>query len=223
VNSKSRSKFVTPSVAVEESLNDQELLGNILSDMNKETEREVGKVLEGADSGGEKKKRWMSGANAAPDTGDVVHMDTQMDGDTQMDQEDDDDDEVYIERQETLIINPGMDQLATPAVSRTKVENSDTPMKTPTTIVPKFAVPSLPNQKTPMQEDDPRLACKNSWGSVVGSNILQAAATPGTDAGQSANAKSCLEDDGSLHMFWLDAYEGNGIVYLFGKVYFCFG
>lgn len=28
-----------------------------------------------------------------------------------------------------------------------------------------------------------------------------------------------LNDDGSMYMFWIDAYEKNGVVYLFGKVF----
>lgn len=211
---------MTPAIAAEESLNDQELLGNILNDMNAETEREVGKVLEGSDKAGEKKRAWMGGESEKTAVTVADEEDVHMDDNTPMEEEEDD--EVYIERQETLVINPGVEQLATPAsaMKRNPTDGpSDTPVKTPTTIVPKFAVPSLPTHKTPkMQEDDPRLQCKNSWGSVVGSNILQAAATPGNDAGLAANAKSCLEEDGSLHMFWLDAYEANGTVYLFGKV-----
>jgi hypothetical protein len=192
-----------------------------LNDMNAETERQVEEVLEGAaSSGNDRKWAWMSGesdvAVSGQDNGDDVMDSTPMD---------EDEDEVYIEREETLVINPGVEQLSVTPASVVKRGSafangpSDTPVKTPTTIVPRFAVPALPGHKTPkMQEDDPRLACKNSWGSVVGSNILQAAATPGNDAGLAANAKSCLEEDGSLHMFWLDAYEANGVVYLFGKV-----
>lgn len=234
---KSRSKHVTPSTLPEESLNDQELLGSILSDMNRETEKQVKKVLNSESRNSDPQRSRLRPSLTDETSQENVEFDdmphppdepeslTVNEANSQAMEEDDDDDGVYIEQEENLVINPGIKYAVTPAsvVKRSTNVNmsaapSDTPLKTPTAIVrPKFAVPTLPSNF--QDSSDPHAACKNSWNSVIGSNVLHAASTPGAEATAAASVKSCLEEDGSLNMFWFDACEISGGVFLFGKVY----
>ena len=55
-------------------------------------------------------------------------------------------------------------------------------------------------------------------------NVVTESTTPVGPSGDVANANilrsksDVLEEDGSLYMFWFDAFEKNGGIYLFGKV-----
>ncbi|KAI9145154.1 DNA polymerase family B-domain-containing protein [Paraphysoderma sedebokerense] len=52
------------------------------------------------------------------------------------------------------------------------------------------------------------------------SNVSDAAATLTAPVQAGANAVgNIMEEDGTLNMYWIDAYERNGVIFLFGKVY----
>jgi hypothetical protein len=48
-----------------------------------------------------------------------------------------------------------------------------------------------------------------------------ASLTQNSQGSQWSQDTSILESDGSLRMYWFDAYEKNGMVYIFGKVSVC--
>ena len=60
-----------------------------------------------------------------------------------------------------------------------------------------------------------------NWKSVQSSMGVQSADGPGSSGMgyRSISPEDVLESDGSLRMFWFDALENNGVVYLFGKVW----
>ncbi|KAJ3350429.1 DNA-directed DNA polymerase alpha catalytic subunit pol1 [Entophlyctis luteolus] len=66
----------------------------------------------------------------------------------------------------------------------------------------------------------PTLGCV-SWTSVVDSFAFGNAspAEPAIGSAGTSSAKEFFEEDGKLNMFWFDAYEKDGLVYLFGKVW----
>lgn len=83
-------------------------------------------------------------------------------------------------------------------------------------FVPKFAPIAA-------EDSDPRSSCAN-WSSIKDSiNVDRNFNMAGGDLGSSSAStmkENHFEEDGRLQMYWIDAYESNGVVYLFGKVGF---
>jgi hypothetical protein len=56
-------------------------------------------------------------------------------------------------------------------------------------------------------------------------NVVSESTTAAAPSGEAENANllrsksDVLEDDGSMYMFWFDAFEKSGGIYLFGKVF----
>lgn len=57
---------------------------------------------------------------------------------------------------------------------------------------------------------------KSMQDTISVSNMNQAPVAPNVD---SAIGADVLNEDGSMYMFWIDAFERNGVIYLFGKVF----
>ncbi|KAJ3221314.1 DNA-directed DNA polymerase alpha catalytic subunit pol1 [Clydaea vesicula] len=116
--------------------------------------------------------------------------------------------EVYIEEAETHNPNPEI-----------KIKE----LKTKKIVGGKAFHPKFSIAKIKLEEDDPKDKCQN-WESVrtkmeqQPSNLTNDSGSQNGNSSQSSNS-DCLEESGSLRLFWIDAYEKNGIVYLFGKVF----
>lgn len=104
-----------------------------------------------------------------------------------------DDSEIYIPQSSTPQINKNV-SIAKPLVVKS-------------TSTSKSHLPKFLTEK----QADPKENC-STWGNTV-FNVEQG------DLGTSfIGTAECFEEDGSVLFYWLDAYEKNGIVYLFGKV-----
>ncbi|KND02063.1 DNA polymerase (pol2) [Spizellomyces punctatus DAOM BR117] len=141
---------------------------------------------------------------------------------------DDDDDVVLVE--EVFPINSLVEPHSCPAIKVEEPEDSDVvevqvkPLQTKTgkrtaaaSFVPKFE--RVDAKAEPTVVSAPTRSNCQGWMSMKDSIAVQGVESSQPGPGPTAvRPADVLEEDGSLRMYWLDAFEKDGVVYLFGKV-----
>ena len=97
-----------------------------------------------------------------------------------------------------------------------KIKSIQSSLPTIAVPTPQFVKPTV-KPATTDHSQDPRYDTCRDWTSVK-QNINKDRLVD--EIPVSSSSYDCFDDEGSLRLFWIDACENNGIVYLFGKVSF---
>ncbi|KAJ3052467.1 DNA-directed DNA polymerase alpha catalytic subunit pol1 [Rhizophlyctis rosea] len=129
------------------------------------------------------------------------------------------DDDMDMINEVTAVEETTKEEKAQPAVQVRALRTAATAKTVSASFAPKFERVEAKSQSngTP----PPKATGNNlNWKSVQGSMGVQAAESGQGSFGmgfRTINPEDVLESDGSLKMFWFDALDHNGVIYLFGK------